>query len=224
MRWIAVRWNAVPWIATLTLTMAGCSSDMEPAQRRISDIDRTLRSAAPEAAQYVPDQLRDVRRELVSLQEAFARDDYAAVLRGAPVVLRDAQELSGASAASRNALLKALNGAWASLAAAVPDDVAAVQSRIDLLGRTPARRPTGIDLDAARANLSHGASLWSKAQAAFATGNMDEAVSIAKALESQLQGLAGSLNVELSESAAAPPHPAAEPPESAGITAPGSPR
>lgn len=197
------------WIAVMLCVLAGCSSEVEPAQRLISDVDRSVRVAAPEAAQYVPEQLREVQDRLDSLKAAFDRDDYASVRSAAPAVLAGAQALSGAAAARRNMLLKALNREWSVLAATVPADVTAIQGRIELLGRNAGRKPAGVDIDTARANLSHGASLWSKAQAAFATGNMDEAVTIAKTLESQLQDLAGALKVELSEPAAAQPESAA---------------
>jgi hypothetical protein len=197
------------WIAAMLCVLAGCSSKVEPAQRLISDVDRSVRAAAPEAAQYVPDQLRDVQNRLDSLKAAFERDDYAAVQSAAPGVLTAAQALGGAAAARKNAQLKALNQEWSVLAASVPEDVMAIQGRIEMLGRNAGRKPSGVDIDAARTRLSHGASLWSKAQAAFATGNMDEAVTIAKSLESQLQNLAASLKVELSEPATAQPESAA---------------
>ena len=197
------------WIAAMLCVLAGCSSEVEPAQRLISDVDRSVRAAAPEAAQYVPDQLRDVQNRLDSLKAAFERDDYAAVRSAAPGVLAAAQALGGAAAARKNTQLKALNEEWSVLAASVPEDVMAIQRRIEMLGRNAGRKPSGVDIDAVRTSLSHGASLWSKAQAAFATGNMDEAVTIAKSLESQLQNLAASLKVELSEPATAQPESAA---------------
>jgi len=81
----------------------------------------------------------------------------------------------------------------------------AIQSRIDLLGKKSSKNLTaGIDLDAARASLSSAASLWSKAQAAFATGNLTEAVTTAKTVSSNLEGLASTLKMDLAAPAAAP--------------------
>ena len=195
-------------LALAMVFLAGCSSEMQPAQRVISDIDRSMRAAAPEAARYVPDQLRDVEAQVGTLKTAFGRNDYTAVLEGAPKVMSAAQALDGAAAAKKNAILRALIEQWSTLAAALPDEVAAIEGRIDVLGRNAGHRTaTGIDLEAARARLSRGAAMWSKAQAAFATGNMDEAVAIAKNLDLDLQTLASALE-----------------PQSAGIAAPASPR
>jgi len=197
------------WIALALLAFAGCSNEVAPAQRVISEIDRSIRAAAPEAAQYVPEQLSEVQRRLGMLRAAFERNDYAAVISGAPAVMDAAQALGGAAAARKNVLLKQLNDDWSVLAAEVPNDVSEIQGRLDALSRSGGKKPAGIDVDAARARLSRDVSLWSKAQAAYATGNLDEAVNTAKLLKSRLHGLAGSLPSQ---------------PESAAIRRPASPR
>jgi hypothetical protein len=55
----------------------------------------------------------------------------------------------------------------------------------------------GIDLAAAKSGLSDATSLWSKAQAAFASGNLDEAVSTAKDVKAKIDALAASLKLDL---------------------------
>jgi hypothetical protein len=61
----------------------------------------------------------------------------------------------------------------------------------------------GIDLTAAKAGLGEAASLWSKAQAAFAAGNLVEAVATAKDVKAKLTALAASLKLELPAPSAA---------------------
>ena len=55
----------------------------------------------------------------------------------------------------------------------------------------------GIDLAAAKSGLSDASSLWSKAQAAFASGNMDEAVNTARDVMAKVDALAASLKLDL---------------------------
>ena len=55
----------------------------------------------------------------------------------------------------------------------------------------------GIDLDAAKAAESDAMSLWSKAQAAFAAGNLDEAVNTAKDVKAKIEATAASLKLNL---------------------------
>jgi hypothetical protein len=185
-------------MAIAAMALAGCTSQMVPAQRSISEIDATLTAAASEAAKYIPEQLTDARRKLDDLKASFAKKDYAAVLEGAPAVKSAAQGLGSAAAAKKAEIMKALNEQWAGLAAVVPEYMWAIQGHIDQLSKSSARKPApGIDLDAARGSLSDATSLWSKSQAAFATGNLAEAVTTAQSLKTNLEGLASTLRVDL---------------------------
>ncbi len=191
------------WIAFAALLLAACASQMEPAQRSISDIEAALSTAASDAAKYVPDQLTDVRRELGDLKATFDRQDYAAVLKAAPAVMEQAQGLASQAKAKKAELTQALSEQWSGLAARLPGYMTTIQSRIEFLAKKSSRKmAAGIDLDAARGSLSEDSSVWSKAQAAFATGNLGEAVTTAKSLETSLEGLASTLKIELKGPAA----------------------
>jgi predicted small secreted protein len=191
------------WIALAALLLAACANQMEPAQRSISDIEAALSTAASDAAKYVPDQLTDVRRELGDLKATFDRQDYAAVLKAAPAVMEQAQGLASQAKAKKDELTQALSEEWSGLAARLPGYMTTIQSRIEYLTKKSSRKmAAGIDLDAARGSLSEDSSVWSKAQAAFATGNLGEAVTTAKSLESSLEGLASTLKIELKGPAA----------------------
>jgi len=191
------------WIAIAALLLAACASQMEPAQRSISDIEAALSTAASDAAKYVPDQLTDVRREFGDLKATFDRQDYAAVLKAAPAVMEQAQALKSAAAARKADVAQALGEEWSGLAARLPGYMTTIQSRIAFLAKKSSRKmAAGIDLDAARGSLSEDSSVWSKAQAALATGNQGEAVTTAKSLETNLEGLAGTLKIELMAPAA----------------------
>jgi hypothetical protein len=192
-------------ISMAAIVLAACAGQKEPAQKLIGDIESTVTAAAPEAAKYVPDQLQDVQAKLGELKASYDKQDYAAVLTGAPAVLSAAQALATAAAAKKDEVLKALNDEWTGLAGSLPGDVTAIQSRIDFLGKKANRKAAaGIDLDAAKAGLTDTGSLWSKAQAAFAAGNMDEAVSTAKDVKAKITALAASLKLDLPAAAAAP--------------------
>jgi hypothetical protein len=193
-----LRYRSRACMALAAIVLAGCASQMEPAQRSISDIEAIVSAASPEAAKYVPDQLTDVQSKLGELKASFDKNDYAAVLTGAPAVLSAAQSLAGAAAAKKDELTKALNEQWSGLAAVLPRSMTAIQSRLGVLGKKSSKQlAAGIDLDAANDRLSNATSLWSKAQAAFATGNLTEAVTTAKTVRSDLDRLASTLNMDL---------------------------
>lgn len=195
---IIQRFSRYALVSMAAIILAACAGQKEPAQKLLGDIQSTVTAASPEAAKYVPDQLTDVQGRLDALKASFDKQDYAAVVTGAPAVLSAAQGLATAAAAKKDEVLKALNDEWAGLASSLPGAVTAIQSRIDLLSKKSSKKlAAGIDLDAAKAGLAETTSLWSKAQAAFASGNMDEAVSAAKEVKAKVSALAESLKMDL---------------------------
>jgi hypothetical protein len=188
------------------IIIAACSGQKQPAQKLIGDIESTVAAASTEAAKYVPDQLADVQGKLGDLKASFDKQDYAGVVTTAPAVLSAAKSLATAAAAKKDEILKALNDQWTGLAGTLPADVTAVQTRIDVLSKKSSKKlAAGIDLDAAKAGAGDATSLWSKAQAAFAAGNLDEAVSTAKDVKTKIQALATSLKMDLPATAGVSP-------------------
>lgn len=191
-------------ISMAAIILAACASQKEPAQKLIGDIESTVAAASTEAAKYVPDQLADVQSKLSGLKASFDKQDYAAVVTGGPAVLTAAQGLATAAAAKKDEVLKALNDEWTGLAAALPGDVTAIQNRIAQLSKKSSRKEAkGMDLEAAKSGVGDAGSLWSKAQAAFAAGNVDEAVSTAKDVKAKVEAIAASLKLDLPAAPAA---------------------
>lgn len=187
------------------LLLAACASDREPAQKLMNDIQAAITMSSDDAAKYVPDQLNDVQTKYDDLKTALNAQDYKAVLARGPALLTEAQGLAAAAAAKKAELAKALNDQWSSLSSAVPQEVTALQSRLDLLSQKKnAKLAKGIDLAAAKSSLGDASSLWSKAQGAFGNGNLNEAVSTAKDVKSKLDTLAGTLKVDIPGAATAP--------------------
>jgi hypothetical protein len=185
-------------ISMAAIVLAACAGQKEPAQKLIGDIEATVAAASAEAAKYVPDQLADVQIKLGALEASFDKQDYAAVVAGGPAVLSEAQTLATAAAAKKDETLKALNDQWTMLAGSVPADVSAIQNRIDVLSRKSSKKQAaGIDLDAAKAGAGDATALWSKAQAAFAAANLDEAVRTAKDVKAKVRALATSMKLGL---------------------------
>jgi hypothetical protein len=185
------------------LMLAGCTSQKEPAQIALGNVEAIVVASSAEAAKYAPDQLMDVQSKLGRLQASFDRKDYAAVVAAAPEAMTAAHGLISAASTAKAAADKALNEQWTALAEAVPAYMTAVRGRIELLNKKSSRRmAAGIDLGAASSRLDSATSLWSKAQAAFATGNLSEAVSTARRLKMDLETQAGPLMLNL---AAVPP-------------------
>jgi hypothetical protein len=192
------RFGRFAFLSVLAITMAACAGQKEPARKLLADIEATVTAASTEAAKYVPDQLMDVQTKYGELKASFDKKDYAAVISGAPPVFAAAQSLATDAAAKKDEVLKALNDKWMVLAGTVPEYAIAVQNRIDVLRKkTSKKAAAGLDLDAAKLSLDQATSLWSKAQAAFAGGNMDEAVRTAQDVKSRVEAVAATLKLEL---------------------------
>jgi hypothetical protein len=186
------------FLSVLAITIVACAGQKAPAQKLLADIEATVTAASTEAAKYVPDQLMDVQAKYAELKASFDKQDYAAVISGAPPVFAAAQTLATAAAAKKDEILKALNDQWMVLAGTVPEYATAVQNRIDVLRKKSSKKTAaGLDLDAAKLSLDQATSLWSKAQAAFAGGNMDEAVKTAQDVKSRVEAVAATLKLEL---------------------------
>jgi hypothetical protein len=194
----------------LVIALSACSGQKDDAQSLVWEITATVSAAAPEAAKYVPGQLNDIQAKLTDLRASFDKRDYAEVMSAAPAVLAAAQSLATAAAAKKDQILKAQNDAWTNLAAVLPDEVTALQNRVDQLHSkkpakkaavgapkgTPSATPSGGDLAAVDAAMADITSLWSKAQATFAGGNLDEAVATANEVKSKVDALAVTLKMD----------------------------
>jgi hypothetical protein len=187
------------FLSLMAIILAACAGQKEPAEKFIGDIQATITAASAEAAKYIPDQLDSVQTQLNALKASFDKQDYAAVVSGAPAVFAAAESLATDAASKKDEALKALNDKWMALADSVPGYLTAIQNRIDFLTKKANKKAAaGFDLDGAKSALSDAMSLWSKAQAAFATGNLDEAVKTAQDVKSKVEPLASNLKVDLS--------------------------
>ena len=184
------------------LLLSACANQMEPAQQAIAGIDSAISAASADAGKYIPEELSGVQTKLADLKASFDKKDYAAVLAGAPAILADAQGLLGAAAIKKDEVVKAMGGEWTTLAASVPGLVSAVSSRVAVLAKSK-HPPAGVDLAAATSDSADAASLWSKAQAAFSAGNVEEAVTTARAVKAKAEAAAGALKMMLPGAAAA---------------------
>jgi hypothetical protein len=191
----AARFTSVLLAAML---VSACGGQKVPAQKLIADIDATVAAASVEAAKYVPEHLQDVQTRLGELKASYDRQDYAAVVLGAPAVLGAASALATEAAAKKDELLKAQNDQWSVLADSVPGSLQEIHDRIDFLSKKSNQKiAAGIDVEAAKAGVAEAGSLWSKAQAAFAAGNLEEAVMSATQVKAKAEALATALKLDL---------------------------
>jgi hypothetical protein len=183
-------------LCSIAMLFVACANQMEPAKNALDNIQATLNSVAADAQKYVPEQYAQAQAKAAALTSSFEKKDYAAVVAGAPAVLAEVNGLSSAAAAKKDELLKAVGDEWRKLAAAIPQSISSVQTRIDALSKTK-HAPKGVDLGAAKSGLADASAAWDKAQAAFKSGNPPDAVAAAKDAQSKLNAAADALKLNL---------------------------
>ena len=187
-------------MAFAALLLVGCANQMEPAKKAIADIEAAI-AAAPDASQYVPDQLQAVSSKLVDLKARFDQKDYKGVLAAAPALLTEAQGLASAAASAKEAAmaaeLEAMNAEWAALSASLPAAVEAIESRVNILSKSK-KLPANLDaatFESVQTGLADAKSLWEQATAAQASGNMEAAVTAARQVKEKADAALAALGM-----------------------------
>ena len=167
--------------------VAGCANKMAPAQKAIADIESAVAAAGEDATKYVPDQVQAVNDQVANLKAMFDKKDYKGVLAAAPAVLTQAQGLVSAAAAKKTEMMDTYAGEWSTLAESVPQAVAAIQSRVDILSKSK-KLPAGMDaatLESVKTGLAEANSTWTQATQAQAAGDLEQAVTLAQQVKTR---------------------------------------
>jgi hypothetical protein len=175
--------------------LVGCGNAELPAKKAIGEVESAVAAAGADASRYVPEQVQAVTSQISDLKMQFDQKDYKRVLAAAPGLLAQAQGLAAAAAAQKTKVLAELGGEWTSLAASLPGEVAALEGRIGVLAKSK-KLPAGVDaaaLEAARTALTDVKSLWEKATAARASGDVEQAVTLAKQVKEKADGALAAL-------------------------------
>ena len=186
------RWSVVS-LVLLAATLAGaCASQKVPAEAAVKAAEQAFAAVKGEAAKYLPDQVKGVEDAIEAAKASLAKGDYAAALTAAQALPARISELATAAAAKKAELTQS----WATLSAALPQVVQAIQSRVDILSKSK-KLPAGLDKDkfeSAKTGLAALTQTWTEATTAAGAGNVSDAVAKAntvKAKAAEVLGLLG---------------------------------
>jgi hypothetical protein len=166
--------------------LCACGMQKEAAQEALAETEHAVSSLRSDAASVAPDELAALDESLAGLKADLARQDYRAVVSGAPVLMARVGALQQriiAKKAEQAARAARLTESWNALVAEVPDLVNAVNARVDSLAHT-SKLLAGMDrtaFEATRAAAIEMTQSWQQALGAFANDNMEEAVGSAEA-------------------------------------------
>jgi hypothetical protein len=178
--------------------LGACSSQIEPAQQALKDAEAAVNAASPDAGRYMPDRLSALQSRLANAKAAFEKKDYATVLAAAPDISIEAKSVAQTAAAEKETAKKEevarLEAQWMDLSSAVSKLMDPVKARIDELSKNK-HAAKGVALAPAKADLADATSLWEKAHAAHASGDLQQAVSLCKDTQAKLEAAAGAVKV-----------------------------
>ena len=173
------------WLAAnvIALIVFGCTSQKEPAEHAVANINATLGTVHDAAAKYAPDGLQSVEAQVATLKDNLSKGDYQKVLADAPAVTTAVTNLREAAIAKQeeaDTKLAQTKQQWRTLSADVPKMVAAIHSRLGELSKSR-RLPKGVSkasVESAKASLESLNSTWTEATGAVA--NEDYAGGVGK--------------------------------------------
>lgn len=180
-----MRLSTSRWLIIAAALLAfGCSSQKEPAQKAVAQIEASVAAVREEAAKFAPEELAGVDSALNTAKEKLAKGDYKGALADSgnlTTAVNSLKETVAEKKAMAEAAMAAANEQWNTLSADLPKMVAAIQSRVDVLNKSR-KLPKDLSkesFDAAKSGLETMKTAWAQATSAFANGDPVNAVAMA---------------------------------------------
>jgi len=174
-------------LAALVLGVAlatGCSQQ-KPAEQAVAAAEQALADISEMSLKYAPGEYGEVKAELDAARKLLQEQKYGDALAAARGIPDKAKAVAGQAAAAQEKLRAELEAQWPAYADSLPGQLAALEARVKELSEAK-KLPEGIeakDLRAASDALPYATKAWADAQAAFEQGDLEGAVSRAKAAE-----------------------------------------
>jgi len=188
-------------VRTLVLVMvaallSACApKDDAPARKAIDQVSAAIESAGPDATKYVPGHVAALERQVTELKIRFYDGNYEAVVQEAPATLERAQALATTAAAKKAEIAKVLDAEWSKLLTDVPATIESASKYVDGLIASKQTAPgvTQEMVASARTGIDGQKSLWKKATAAQAAGDLEQAVTLGTHVKRRLENLVAAL-------------------------------
>jgi hypothetical protein len=187
--------RTVALVMVAALLSACAPKDEAPARKAIDQISAAIASAGPDATKYVPGHVAALEGQVTKLKVRFYDKDYKAIVEDAPAILERAEALASTAAAKKAEIAKVLDGEWSKLVTDVPAAIESAGAYVDGLIASKKTAPgiTQQMVASARIGIDEQKSLWEKATAAKAAGDLEQAVTIGAHVKRRLENLVAAL-------------------------------
>jgi len=182
-------------VIVAALLSACAPKDEAPARKAIDQISAAIESAGPDATKYVPGHVAALERQVTKLKIRFYDGDYQAIVAEAPATLERAQALATTAAAKKAEIAKVLDAEWSKLLTDVPATIESASKYVDGLIASKQTAPgvTQEMVASARTGIDGQKSLWEKATATQAAGDLEQAVTLGTHVKRRLENLVAAL-------------------------------
>lgn len=182
-------------ILLFTATMFAACGDANkgPAELAIKAAEEAVNAAKAEALKFVPDQVTALETALASAKDKLTKGDFKTALTEAQGLVDRAKEVLAAAKAKKDELVKK----WTDLIQGLPEMIEAIQSRVDILSQAkelPDNMTAG-QLGWTKIGVAALNKDWTKALESFKSGNMADAISIAKSVKKMAVGTMEALGI-----------------------------
>jgi len=177
------------------LSLGACSQAKGPAEAAIKAAEDALNTGKADAMKYIPDQVTAAEDALKTAKDAFAKGDYAAATTAATNVSAKVKDFAAAVAAKKADLTKA----WGEQSTLLPNMIAAIKSRIDVLSKSK-KLPANLDkekFEGAKNGLAEIEKAWEEASSAFQAGGMADALAKAKSVKEKAVEIMTTLGMQV---------------------------
>ena len=195
--------NRSNWLAAsaAAMLMLACSSQREPAEQAIAQVDTSLGAIHDTAAKYAPDTLKSVESQVSALKQNFAKGDYSGVLTAAPAVntaIKALREDAQTKASEADAALAKVKQQWRTLTYEVPKLVADLHTQVDTLssGRGLPKGVTKSSFASAKDGVASLDAMWSDANNTVSSGDYTGAVTKGQAVKDKATELMHTLGMK----------------------------
>jgi hypothetical protein len=163
--------------ALVSLAIAACAGQKEPAQKAIADLDGALTKVAEMGEKYMPDEYAAVESQIAELRKSFEGGDFGAVVAAAPKAAAAIRKLQADAIIAKAEHAKQMNAEWVEVAKSMPDTITSVDKQISRM--SAGRLPKGMDRDTFKqtvATFDEAKKSWAAAAEAGNAGKYEEAV------------------------------------------------
>ena len=183
-------------LAFVALFASACSHYKEQAQAAIAQAETALEAISVDAQKYLPQKYQELEDAITAAKATLDKGDAKGALAAANDLPARVAALGSEVASAKQQAIATLTDSWNSMSGDLPKMIDAIQSRVDTLSKSK-KLPKGLDqasFDAAKSGLDEIKGLWSAATQSFNSGNVEDAVAKAKAVEqkgTEVMGLLG---------------------------------